>query len=122
MEFPYFLTIIFVLSLMDIAYTFHNVSILRKHIKKWSDVEYNPLVRASWHVFGFGNGTLVAGVATLAAAVVLAYLIGEREFLQGLVVGAFVIIHHYHYINYHYISRKYLGKKSRLVDRILANL
>lgn len=122
MEFPHFLTTVFVLSLLDIVYTFYNVGMLRKHAKNWSDAEYNPLVRASWHIFGFGNGTFIAGAATLAVVITLAHLIGEREFLQGLVIGAFIIIHHYHYINYHYISRKYLGKKSRLVDRILANL
>ena len=122
MEFSIFLTIAFTLSLMDIAYTFHNVSILRKHTHHWSDAEYNPLVRASWHIFGFGNGTLIAGAATLAVVVLLAYFIGEREFLQGLVIGAFIVIHHYHYINYSYISKKYLGKDSRLIDRILSNI
>jgi hypothetical protein len=98
------------------------VGILRKHTRNWSDAEYNPLVRASWHIFGFGNGTVVAGATTLAVVIILAHLIGEREFLQGLVIGAFIIMHHYHYINYSYISKKYLGKKSRLVDRILANI
>ena len=122
MEFRIFLTITFILSLLDIVYTFHNVRILREHTKNWSDAEYNPLVRASWHLFGFGRGTIIAGAATLTIIVLLAYFIGDREFLQGLVIGAFIVIHHYHYINYHYIKHKYLGGKSRLIDRILASI
>ena len=122
MEFAYFLTIAVILSLMDILYTFHNVSILRKHTKSWSDAEYNPLVRTSWHIFGFGGGTVVAAVLTLVAVVVVCYLIREKEFLQGLLIGAFFMVHHYHYLTYAYITRKYLGENSRLIDRILANI
>lgn len=122
MKLVYFMTISFVLSLMDIAYTFYNVNILRKHTKHWSDTEYNPLVRSSWHLFGFGNGTVIAAVFTLAAVLLLAYFIGERELLQGIVIGAFFMVHHYHYLNYSYISRKYLGKNRGFIDRILSNI
>ena len=116
------MTISFVLSLMDIVYTFYNASILKKHTRSWSDTEYNPLVRTSWHVFGFGNGTVVAAVLTLATVILLAFFVGERELFQGIVIGAFFMVHHYHYLNYSYISKKYLGKNPRLIDRILSNI
>lgn len=122
MRLLFFMVITFVLSLLDILYTFTNINILRKHTKNWKDTEYNPLVRSSWHIFGFLNGTIIAGAVTLATVMILAYIIGEDEFLQGFVIGVFMIVHHYHYINYAYIRKKYLGKKSSLVERILSNI
>ncbi|MFH0860913.1 MAG: hypothetical protein V1921_06905 [Candidatus Altiarchaeota archaeon] len=122
MRLLYFLVIAFLMSLLDILYTFTNVNILRKHTRHWKDTEYNPLVRSSWHIFGFFDGTVIAGALTLAVVLILSYMIGEDEFLQGFVIGIFVIVHHYHYINYAYIRQKYLNKKSSLVERILSNI
>ncbi|MFH1835502.1 MAG: hypothetical protein ABH851_04870 [Methanobacteriota archaeon] len=107
---------------MDILYTFHNVGILRNHTKNWSDAEYNPLVRTSWHIFGFGNGTIIAAAITLLAVIGACFFVGDREFLQGVLIGAFFMVHHYHFITYSYISKKYLGKDSKLIDRIISNI
>jgi hypothetical protein len=119
MERHVFIILAFLLSLMDIAYTFTNVSILKKHKAKWEDTEYNPLVRSSWHLFGLLNGTLFAGAVTLAAIVILAYIIGNNEFFQGVLIGMFLMIHHLHYVNYAYISRKYLKKDLPWIGRII---
>jgi len=117
-----FLFLAFVLSLLDIVYTFYNVRILKQHEKQWADAEYNPLVRTSWHIFGLMNGTLLAGAITLIFVLLLAYIIGEREFFQGFLIGMFVIVHHYHYINYAYLSKKYLKKKTSLLEKIIMKI
>lgn len=117
-----FMSVVFVLSLMDIVYTFTNVNILRKHIKNWRNTEYSPLVRTSWHMFGFFNGTVIAAAITLASVLAITYLIGDKEFMQGILIGMYIVIHHYHHMNYAYIRHRYLGKKSGWVERILSNI
>jgi hypothetical protein len=114
-----FIGLIFLLSLMDISYTYTNVKILRKYKTHWADTEYNPLVRASWHHFGLFGGTVFAAVLTLGGIVVLAYLVGENQFFQGVLVGMFLMLHHMHYVNYAYISRKYLKKDLPLISRLI---
>jgi len=114
-----FIVFAMLLSLMDIAYTYYNVRILKKYKPHWGETEYNPLVRASWHIFGLLNGTIFAGAFTLTAIAVLAYIIGDNEFFQGMLVGVFVMTHHLHYVNYAYISRKYLKKELPWIGRII---
>ena len=86
------------------------------------NTEYNPLVRTSWHMFGLLPGTLIAGAFTLAAIVGVSFWIGEREFLQGMLFGAYFVVHYFHYNNFNYISRKYLRRDSSFVDKIFARL
>lgn len=106
------------LSLMDIVYTYVNVRILKKHKSNWCEAEYNPFVRCSWHFFGFFRGTVFAALATLVAVGVLAYIIGDNEFFQGLLVGVFLMVHHVHYVNYAHIRKKYLNKEPPFLARI----
>ncbi|MFH1055136.1 MAG: hypothetical protein V1744_03455 [Candidatus Altiarchaeota archaeon] len=114
-----FMAFIFILSFLDIAYTYTNVKILKKHKTNWGDTEYNPLVRASWHHFGLFGGTLFAAALTLMGVLGLAYLIGKNEFFQGMLLGMFLMLHHLHYVNYAYISKKYLKKELPIISRIL---
>jgi hypothetical protein len=114
-----FIILSFILSLLDITYTYTNVKILKKHKTDWADTEYNPLVRASWHFFGLLRGTALAAAFTLTAVVLLAYIIGENQFFQGMLIGWFLMIHHVHYINYAYISKKYMKKKPPLINRLI---
>jgi len=118
----YFMTAVFCLAVLDILCTFHNARILKKHKKNWEHTEYNPLVRTSWHIFGLLNGTIIAAAITLSGILLVAYLIGERELLQGFLLGAYVIVHHYHYMNHAYIMRRYRKRKSDIIDKILSNI
>lgn len=114
-----FIILTVALSVMDMAYTYTNVKILKEHNAKWGNTEYNPLVRSSWHLFGLLGGTLFAGLITLTMIFCVAYAIGEREFFQGALIGVFIMIHHLHYVNYAYISKKYLKREPSFLARIM---
>jgi hypothetical protein len=116
---PYiFMGLCILLSIMDIAYTYTNMKILKEHRKNWGDSEYNPLVRASWHHLGLLWGTVFAAMITVLAVAVLSLIIGENEFFQGVLIGMFLMLHHMHYVNYAYISKKYRGKDLPLMSRV----
>ena len=126
MQTPIFLAVILTLSLLDILYTFYNVDILRKHKKHWEDTEYNPLVRTSWHILGLLKGSVMAGVITLIMILIIAVLISlvptpVQEFYQGLLIGAYLMLHMFHYMNYAYISKRYLKKEKNvsLLERFI---
>ena len=114
-----FILLMALLTVMDILYTYTNVKILKKHKAHWSETEYNPLVRASWHIFGLFKGTVLAGAGTVLAMLAIACIIGENEFFQGLLIGVYLMIHHVHYVNYAYISKKYLKKEPGFLTRII---
>lgn len=114
-----FIIIALGLSLLDILYTYTNVKILKENKKNWEESEYNPLVRTSWHIYGLLKGSFLAGSITLAAVLAIAYMIGENEFFQGVMIGMFLMLHHVHYLNYAHIRKKYLGKDASWPYKIL---
>ena len=114
-----FILFMFFLALMDIIYTLYNVNILRKHKTKWHDTEYNPLVRNSWHMFGFFKGSAIAALITLSCIIIVSIIIWDNIFLQGVLIGMYLMLHHLHYVNYAYISKKYLKKELPVIGRII---
>ena len=126
MQTPIFLAIILTLSVLDIIYTFYNVRILKEHKKHWEETEYNPLVRTSWHIFGLFGGTIIASLIMLVMILIVAVLISLvrtpiKEFYQGLIIGAYLMLHMFHYMNYAYISKRYLKKEKHvsLLERLI---